>query len=247
MKDDEFGDRMKQYEREYTSARIPVTDILCVRIDGKNFSKYTKSFTKPFDQRMTDLMVNTTYMLVKELRPDIGYTQSDEITLIFAPSEKQSEYVLSGKVSKLNSVIASMASAFFNKQLPTDAPPAFFDCRSWGVPNMVEASNVLLWRAQDARKNSVSALFRWTAGHKTMHGLNGQQMATVLENEYDVRWKDLPNQWKYGTYIKPVVKDVIIDDVPVKRTVVEKVDVGFYGDYDLPIRVKMIRKESDRV
>lgn len=41
---DFFGDRMKAYEKEYTSAYVPIDQILCVRIDGKGFSKFTKGF-----------------------------------------------------------------------------------------------------------------------------------------------------------------------------------------------------------
>lgn len=47
MEKDDFGNRMKEYERKYTNTRIPVSDTLCVRIDGKRFSKFTKGFTKP--------------------------------------------------------------------------------------------------------------------------------------------------------------------------------------------------------
>jgi tRNA(His) 5'-end guanylyltransferase len=50
-------------------------------------------------------MVTTTKALVKETHASVGYTQSDEITLIYAPTE--GERIFGGKVSKINSVFAS--------------------------------------------------------------------------------------------------------------------------------------------
>lgn len=88
MKHDDFGDRMKAYERVYTDTRISVDEVLCVRIDGKNFSNYTKNFVKPFDSNLSDVMIQTTKDLIEETHANIGYTQSDEITLIFTPTEK---------------------------------------------------------------------------------------------------------------------------------------------------------------
>jgi tRNA(His) 5'-end guanylyltransferase len=66
MKHDDFGDRMKAYERVYTDTRISVDEVLCVRIDGKNFSNYTKNFVKPFDSNLSDVMIQTTKDLIEE-------------------------------------------------------------------------------------------------------------------------------------------------------------------------------------
>ena len=64
-----------------------------------------------------------------------------------------------GRVSKLNSVIVSMATAKFNELIHKyypEKPLAFFDCRAWNVPNRDEAVNTLLWRNLDCIKNSIS-------------------------------------------------------------------------------------------
>lgn len=219
MKNDEFGDRMKFFERQYTDVRIPIDVPLCVRIDGKGFSKFTKGFTKPFDKDLTQAMIDTTKHLVKETNASIGYTQSDEITLIwFRRSEKQNEHIFGGKISKINSIIASMTSAAFNHYISKYAPIAYigkglayFDCRAWSVPNDVEASNVLLWRIQDAKKNSISCLYRWTLGAKTMHGLNGKQMIEKLKKDARVDWENLPAKYRYGVCIRRDTKMTKLD------------------------------------
>lgn len=258
MKDD-FGDRMKEYEAMGTSARVRPEDYLCVRIDGKTFSKFTKEFEKPFDPRLSDAMEATTEFLVEQTHANIGYTQSDEITLIYSLGDKATEHIFGGKLSKINSILASMATAKFNSQMKPsyfyNPKLAFFDCRAWGMPNNVEASNVLLWRVQDARKNSVSAMFRWTLGSKAMHGLNQAQMKEQLFSAgHD--WYLLPNRWKYGTYIKRVPTEVklepeILAKIPeskrpqdgiVTRTVTKHMDYGYFGDMTLEERVNAISR-----
>lgn len=117
MKNDDFGDRMKSLESVYTYPRVPATDYLCVRIDGKGFSKYTKGFGKPFDKTLSGAMVGTTVFLVENTHANIGYTQSDEITLIYSSGEKANEHIFGGKVSKINSILASMATAKFNQYM----------------------------------------------------------------------------------------------------------------------------------
>ena len=259
MKNDDFGDRMKAYEKEYTEAHIPIDQILCVRIDGKGFSKFTKGFKKPFDDRLGETMKKTMMALVKETHASLGYTQSDEITLIYTPGEKATEYMFGGKVSKINSILASMATYHFNRLLSVYIDvdkPAFFDCRAWAVPDLIEASNVLLWRVQDARKNSISSLFRWTAGHSKMHGLSGDEMKTLLKSDYFTDWDELPNKYKCGTYAKPVTVESYLSqeelmkipehkrpaiEVLVKRTKVQELDLGYFGDYTLDQRMEYIK------
>ena len=249
MKNDEFGDRMKAYESALTGQKVNADSILCVRIDGKRFSKFTKGFAKPFDHALTKAMVETTKQLVKDTGANIGYTQSDEITLIFTIGEKANEYIFGGKTSKINSVFASMATANFNHFIQKYAPTtmagkgyAYFDCRAWAVPTLTEASNVLLWRVQDARKNSISALFRWTAGAKQMMYKDQTQMKEYLLAEHQVDWNDLSDQWKYGTYVKPVLYELDSENGPVVRSKIEAVDLGYYGDLSLEERINFIQK-----
>lgn len=245
MQTDEFGNRMKELERRYTSFAVPVSDILCVRLDGKGFSKFTKSFAKPFDQTMTDVMVKTTKQLVKDLNAKIGYVQSDEISLIFSATEKQTEHIFGGKVSKINSILASMCAVYFNDFLHKNHncvgnQLAFFDCRAWAVSSKVEASNVLLWRVQDCRKNSISSAFRWNFGKSEMKNKSGKEMVQYM-SERGLNWNNLSPQWKYGTFVQREIYD---KDGVVRSKVIEKPFI-FYGDLSLEERVKYIFGEKD--
>ena len=78
---------------------------ILVRIDGKGFSKYTKKLNKPYDIRFSDIMINVTKFLVKQTNACIGYTQSDEITLVLYAKELNQEIFFAGKIQKMVSVI----------------------------------------------------------------------------------------------------------------------------------------------
>jgi hypothetical protein len=118
----------------------------------------------------------------------------------------------------------------------------------------VEASNVLLWRVQDARKNSISAQMRWTCGHKTMQNMNGEEMKQFMLHEKGVDWKSIPNKWKYGTFVyKTTVKNELDDETwnkipadkkPENRTVIRSKIVSnspdYFGNLSLAERVKFI-------
>ncbi len=61
---DALGDRMKSYESVEAGRRfLPLLPVLC-RLDGKNFSKFTKGMNRPYDERMSKCMVETTKVLV---------------------------------------------------------------------------------------------------------------------------------------------------------------------------------------
>jgi len=111
---DQIGDRMKEYEKS-SSTKLDRNLPFIVRIDGHHFSKFTKGFKRPFDIRIHDTMVKTTEDLLNTFSPVLGYTQSDEITLVF-PECKTPEQTLifGGKVQKMVSLMAGYASTRFN-------------------------------------------------------------------------------------------------------------------------------------
>lgn len=202
-----LGNRMKYYERMSTGFTLMPCLPICVRIDGKGFSRFTKGLKRPYDSRFRSVMNFTTKELVKELSADVGYTQSDEITLIFLPKIKEpiDARFFGGKLSKYNSVIASMATYFFQKGLKEFLPEklekvAYFDCRTWNVPSTIEAINVLQWRQFDAIKNSIIMAACTYFGHKRLLGKNTGQQREMLFSEKGINWNDYPVDFKRGAY-----------------------------------------------
>lgn len=204
MKKDNFGDRMKMYEENETSRKLILTLPICIRLDGKAFHSWTKGLKRPYDESFRDCMVETTKFLIEETNAIIGYTQSDEISLIIYQPNIQSEVYFEGKIYKLTSVIASLCTAKFNqlvsKNISQDKPLAFFDCRIWQVPNIVEATNVLLWREMDATRNSISMASSCYYSHKELQNKNTSDMNEMLYQK-GINWNDYPAFFKRGTYI----------------------------------------------
>ena len=60
------ADLLKAYERIETDKRFRPNSILYVRLDGRSFSKFTKGLTRPYDERLSRLMQETTAYLVDE-------------------------------------------------------------------------------------------------------------------------------------------------------------------------------------
>ena len=62
---------------------------MVARIDGRNFTRLTKDvikFEAPFDVRFRDMMIETTAHLMNcGFKAIYGYTESDEISLLFHP------------------------------------------------------------------------------------------------------------------------------------------------------------------
>ena len=188
--DDDLGDRMKAYEAIEASRSLDATLPIYARIDGRSFSRFTKGMNRPFDARMTAAMIGATKHLVRDTHARIGYVQSDEINLVWHFDAPDSEPLFGGKVSKLTSVLASLAAAAFQRELYVHWPASdaddlaarlpHFDARVFSLPSRTEAANAILWRAMDARKNAVSMAARAVCSPKAMHGQNQAALRQIL-------------------------------------------------------------------
>lgn len=80
--------RMKQYEavpKNTLTRRTPVI----IRVDGRAFHTFTRGFKKPFDDVLMRAMQDTMKYLCENIQGCVlGYTQSDEITLILVDYKK---------------------------------------------------------------------------------------------------------------------------------------------------------------
>lgn len=116
MVKDALGDRMKKYEyvsRTYLTPRTPVI----IRLDGKAFHTFTRGFNKPFDMVLVKTMQETMKFLCENIQGCVlGYTQSDEITLVLVDYKKINSCAwFDYNIQKCASVAASMATMAFNK------------------------------------------------------------------------------------------------------------------------------------
>ena len=115
-KKDSLGERMKQYEavlKIHLIRRMPVI----IRLDGKAFHTFTRGFVKPFDDVLMRTMNDTMRYLCENIQGCvIGYTQSDEISLVLVDYKTlKSDAWFDNNVQKMCSVAASMATLAFNR------------------------------------------------------------------------------------------------------------------------------------
>lgn len=150
-------------------------------------------------------MIDTTKFLVEETNARCGYTQSDEISLCWLTEDPKSEIFFKGRVFKVVSGAASMATAYFNRSMSRHIPErdrmAFFDARVWEVPLEYEAANYFIWREQDATRNSISMAAQSLYSHKELQGKSGSEMQEMLFQK-SVNWNDYPRFFKRGTYVR---------------------------------------------
>lgn len=203
-----MGDWCKWLERNFSpDVMIPTLPVI-IRLDGNNFSKWTVGLEKPFDEKLNQLMTETVQHLVKETNAVVGYTQSDEITLILYSSDRKIAIYNDGKKQKILSKLTAKCVNFFNERrkelLPDHNKVAVFDCRIYQTPSLHDACVQLLWRENDATKNSISMLAQSHFSHNSLENMNGSQMQDRLMLEKGVNWNDLPAKYKRGTYVKRI-------------------------------------------
>ncbi len=176
MNFDELDKKMRVYEQSLDQVILPET-YMVARLDGRGFTRLTKEICKfeaPFDARFRDLMVKTVEALMDcGFRIAYGFTESDEISLLFVPGDE----TFGRKVRKYNSTLAGEASAAFSLAL---GKVATFDCRIVPLPNVEKVRDYFLWRQEDAHRNSLNSYCYWTLRKE---GKSVQEATAMLEGQ----------------------------------------------------------------
>jgi tRNA(His) guanylyltransferase len=203
MKFDELDAKMRVFETAHDHCVLPQVYIVA-RIDGRNFTRLTKevhSFEAPYDVRFRDMMLDTVEHLMNcGFRVVYGYTQSDEISLLF----HRDEQTFGRKTRKYNSVLAGEGSAKFSLLLGSHA---CFDCRICELPTAELVIDYFRWRHEDAHRNALGAHCYWAlrkegkpVGEATAALL---RMPTAEKNELlfhrGINFNDLPAWQKRGS------------------------------------------------
>lgn len=201
-----LGDHCKELEsQEAMRKALPGLPVMA-RLDGKAFHTFTRNMKRPYEPRLSSLMVATTSYLVEQLHARIGYTQSDEISLFWYITDPKSELPFGGRYQKLCSVLAGLASAYFNKNLGKFLPEkennvVCFDCRVWQVPSMLEIIDNFVWREDDATKNSISMAAATYYSHKELLNKNSSEKQEMLWQK-GINWNNYPPFFKRGIYVQ---------------------------------------------
>lgn len=246
-----LGDRMKEYEyvtRNKLTNKLPIV----IRLDGKAFHSFTSGMDKPVDDIIARSMEMTTKALCEQVQGVIiGYTQSDEISLVLMnTSDKASQLWFNNNLSKIISVSASICTLEFNRVFMNEAYlyeaqnmftesrrkysskifQANFDSRAFTLPE-TEIVNYLIWRQRDCQKNSVSSAARALFSHKSLYGLNRNKMIEKMKNDKNYIFEnEVPLFFRNGiTFIKEEIERVGTDLYGKECTSTSKRWVPIYG------------------
>jgi tRNA(His) 5'-end guanylyltransferase len=201
----EIENRVAMFESNNLVRFIPGLPILC-RFDGSSFSKFTRDLERPFDQRLTDLMIETAKFITELTNARLALVGSDEITILLYEESETSQTIYNGRYEKILSELSSQISVFFNKQLPKYLPEKvecspYFDAKAWQVPTLEEASNCFWVREESITRNAITMAALKYYSSKQLEGINGPQKQEMLFQK-GVNFNDYPVSFKRGVYIQ---------------------------------------------
>lgn len=229
-----LGDRMKGYEqvqKHFLMRRNPTI----IRLDGKAFHTFTKGMKRPFDWILQKTMQDTMQYLCSNIQNcKLGYTQSDEITLLLVDYDKlETDAWFGNNVQKMASVSASMTTLAFNQSFKRNVfaaeqkgeeelelyvrkyDQAMFDSRVFSIPKE-EVCNCFVWRQQDATRNSIQSMGQAHFSCKQLHGKSTKMIQEMLHQEKGINWNDLPIQYKRGSCCVKRDGEWMVDlDIPI--------------------------------
>ena len=262
-KKDSLGDRMKEnYEnraKTYLIRRMPVI----IRLDGKAFHTFTKGLKRPYDIIFHNTMNATVKYLCENIQGcKLGYTQSDEITLLLTDYDTlTTDAWFDYNVQKICSVSASMATMAFNKFfgyeyedysvshpeewtrtigeeksyamiLYNKLNNAMFDARCFNIPKE-EVVNCFIWRQQDATRNAIQMLGQCNFSHNELQGKSCDEIQDMLMTQRNINFNDMPTEFRRGVCC---IKNKTICEPYGNRMLVKDVAEGNWAiDKEIPI------------
>jgi len=202
MKFDELDAKMRAFETARDPSALPDV-FLVARIDGRSFTRLTKetmAYERPFDEQFRDAMAATVeHLMTCGFEVMFGYTQSDEISLLFGRGENS----FGRNIRKWTSILAGEASAAFAIRI---ARIAAFDCRVVELPTESLVVDYFRWRSEDAHRNALNAWCYWKLRDKgadvavatgRLQGMSVSEKNELLF-QHGVNFNDLPAWQRRG-------------------------------------------------
>lgn len=222
MDNSNLAKRMKQYETVSKSTLVRRMPVI-IRLDGRSFHTFTKGFKRPFDDVLVKTMQETMKYLCENIQGCVlGYTQSDEITLVLVDYKNlDSQSWFDNEVQKICSIAASMATMAFNKNFELFSltmrledsvesnklgavykkamnKGAMFDARCFNIPKE-EVTNNIYWRQLDATRNSIQMVGQANFSHKELQNKSCNQIQDMLFTQKGINWNDISIYLKRGS------------------------------------------------
>jgi tRNA(His) 5'-end guanylyltransferase len=201
----DIEERVARWETNQLVRFMPELPIL-MRLDGSSFSTFTQGLKRPYDQRLTDLMIETAKFVVNLTNARLGLVGSDEITILLYEEDINSQTIYNGRYEKLLSEIPAQVSVFFNKELTKYLPEKvdkspYFDAKAWQVPTLEEAFNCFWVREESITRNAITMAALSEYSHKQLEGVSGSQKQEMLFQK-GINFNDYPVSFKRGVFLQ---------------------------------------------
>ena len=229
---DDLGTRMKTFYEQIPKTKLMRRMPVIIRIDGKAFHTFTRGFQKPFDEVLIKTMQETTKYLCENVQGCVlGYTQSDEISLVLVDYQRfETSAWFDYEIQKMCSIAASMATMAFNKFFENNVDDYRFS--KWdgvskyeeGTEEYIktllkavekgamfdarvfnipkeEVTNCIYWRQLDASRNSIQMVGQANFSHKELQNKSCNDIQDMLMLQKNINWNDFPTYQKRGTCV----------------------------------------------
>ena len=230
-----------QKQRDY---HVDVDKYILVHVDGRSFSKNIKNkYKKPFDNEFIGMMNQVAVYLCENVQgAKIAYTQSDEITLLLKKDVPEGDIFFGGRLCKMQSIIASLATAKFNQlalmrdiwktgdphveflkndkvfstenvvNMIENHPLYQFDCKVWDVDTANDALAWFLFRNIDCVRNSKQQFAQTYLPHKILLKHSTDEQVLMAIDEKGMDWRACTNGQKFGRIISKEEYQFTTDD-----------------------------------
>lgn len=173
----------------YSEIKIPSKIPFFVRLDGRDFHAVAETLKveRPYDRKFAKCFVRVAKAIFQGgFDPVLAYTFSDEVNILFVK-----EPLFGGRIEKINSVLASLASSSFTLAVATIYKRNLvlaFDSRVILVPDDLIIS-YLNWRQKMAWRNHLNASAYWLMkklgynsreAQEKLRGLKAEEIHSLL-------------------------------------------------------------------
>ena len=217
-------ERMKylQWLRDY---KLDKDSYILCHIDGRAFSKMIKKrFKLPFDDEFMQMMDETAAYVCENVQgAKLAYVQSDEISIVITSFKYDDGELIQGspffdyRLCKLQSIIASLATAKFNQlftlwminedtdksisQQINEIPLIQFDCKCWDVNTYDDMFALFKFRQNDCIRNSKQQFAQAYCSHKDLLNKNSDEQVEYCNLKTGNDWNTLNGKYKYGRIV----------------------------------------------
>lgn len=227
-----LGERQGVYEECYDfsiTRKIPIV----IKAQLRNYKRLIQNLAKPFSPEFSEILGETALFVISQIDDAIfGYCHNDEIILILDNSKKEDTCWLNNKIQSIVSVTASMLTDGFRRSYDIFGENIklsgniIFDVKTWGLPNLEEATNYLIHRQDSCIKNSINR----ACGFELEEKFGREKASALFRNKsYDEKedillnhcgidlYEYYPSNFIFGTAIYKIRSIKIDESAPRNR------------------------------